>query len=233
MENIMKIQALLAGVALCAFAGAASAQSTATAVTDLNIRSGPGPQHPIVGYIAAADQVSVTGCMEASKWCTVSGASGEGWAYSDYLVADHSGTQVVMTQGYAQVGVPVTVYEDGGADVGGATGVATGAASGAVVGALVGGPIGAAVGGVIGATTGGIGGAAAGGIIDPPSEVRTYVTTNQVQPVYLDGEVVVGAALPPTVQLAPIPEYEYQYVYVNGQPVLVEPASRQIVYVVR
>ena len=119
--------------------------------------------------------------------------------------------------------------EVGGEVVGGAGG----AVAGAVVGGVVGGPVGAAVGGVIGATTGGIGGAAAGAVIDPPSEVRTYVTTNQVQPVYLDGEVVVGAALPPTVQLAPIPEYEYQYVYVNGQPVLVEPASRQIVYVVR
>lgn len=229
----MRIQSLLAGVALCAFAGAASAQSTATAVTDLNIRSGPGPQYPIVGYIGASDQVSVTGCLEASKWCTVSGTSGEGWAYSDYLVADHSGTQVVMTERYAEVGVPVTVYDEGGAGVGGATGVTTGVAGGAVAGALVAGPIGAAVGGVLGATAGGIGGAAAGAVIDPPSEVRTYVTTNQVQPVYLEGEVVVGAALPETVQLAPIPEYEYQYVYVNGQPVLVEPSSRQIVYVVR
>jgi uncharacterized protein YraI len=229
----MRIQAILAGVAICALATAASAQTTATAVTDLNIRSGPGPQHPIVGYIAASGQVSVTGCMEGSKWCTVSGPSGEGWAYSDYLVADYSGTQVVMTERYAEIGVPVTVYDGGGAGVGGATGVTTGVAGGVVAGALVAGPVGAAVGGVLGATAGGIGGAAAGAVIDPPTEVRTYVTTNQVQPVYLDGEVVVGAALPPTVQLAPIPEYQYQYVYLNGQPVLVEPASRQIVYVVR
>ena len=63
--------------------------------------------------------------------------------------------------------------------------------------------------------------------------MRTYVTTNQVEPVYLDGEVVVGAGLPETVELREIPDYEYRYVYVNGQPVLVEPSSRRIVYVVR
>jgi hypothetical protein len=63
--------------------------------------------------------------------------------------------------------------------------------------------------------------------------VRTYVTSNQVDPVYLDGEVVVGASLPETVQLREIPDYEYRYVYVNGQPVLVEPQSRRIVYVMR
>ena len=44
---------------------------------------------------------------------------------------------------------------------------------------------------------------------------------------------MVGASLPETVTLAEVPDYEYRYVYVNGQPVLVEPQSRRIVYVVR
>ena len=70
-------------------------------------------------------------------------------------------------------------------------------------------------------------------MIDPPENVRTYVTSNQIEPVYLDGEVVVGAGLPETVELREIPDYEYRYVYVNGQPVLVEPDTRRIVYVVR
>jgi hypothetical protein len=94
-----------------------------------------------------------------------------------------------------------------------------------VTGALVGGPIGAAVGGVAGG--------ALGAAVNPPPEVRTYVTSNPVEPVYLEGEVVVGARLPETVVLRPVPDYEYRYVYVNRQPVLVEPATRRIVYVYR
>jgi hypothetical protein len=35
------------------------------------------------------------------------------------------------------------------------------------------------------------------------------------------------------VQLRPVPDYNYRYVYVNRQPVLVDPASRRIVYVYR
>jgi uncharacterized protein DUF1236 len=36
------------------------------------------------------------------------------------------------------------------------------------------------------------------------------------------------------VQLRPVPDYStYRYVYVNGQPVLVDPASRRIVYIYR
>ena len=59
------------------------------------------------------------------------------------------------------------------------------------------------------------------------------MTSNQVDPVYLDGEVVVGAGLPETVELREIPDYEYRYVNVNNQPVLVEPGSRKIVYIIR
>ena len=59
------------------------------------------------------------------------------------------------------------------------------------------------------------------------------MTSNPVDPIYLEGEVVVGAGLPETVQLRPVPDYNYRYVYVNRQPVLVDPTSRRIVYVYR
>ncbi len=59
------------------------------------------------------------------------------------------------------------------------------------------------------------------------------MTSNPMEPVYLEGEVVVGAQVPDTVVVQPIPEYEYEYVYINGQPVLIEPASREIVYIFR
>jgi hypothetical protein len=57
--------------------------------------------------------------------------------------------------------------------------------------------------------------------------------SNPVTPVYLNGEVVVGAGLPADVTLTPVPDYQYQYAYVNGQPVLVEPQSRRVTYIYR
>ena len=214
-------------------AGMASAQTAVTAATDLNVRAGPGPQYPVTGVIAVNESATINGCLDGSKWCTVTFAGGEGWAYSDYLVADLSGSMVVVTESRADIGVPVVVYEEGAAGEAGAVGGATGAAGGAIAGALIAGPVGAVVGGVAGGAAGGLTGAAAGAIADPPEPVVTYVTGNQVEPVYLEGEVVVGAGIPEPVVLTPIPEYQYQYVYVNGQPVLVDPATRQIVYVVR
>ncbi len=222
------LSASVAALALAATAGTALAQTTATATTDLNVRAGPGPQYEVIGFIGASQQATVQGCLEASLWCEVSFEGGTGWAYSDYLTADVGGSQVVVTQRPAEVQIPVVQYEatasttttTGGGAVAGAT-------TGAVAGALIAGPVGAVVGGVAGAATGGI----AEEVLTP--DARTYVLENRVDPVYLDGEVVVGAQVPDTVEIREIPNYEYRYVYVNQQPVIVEPDTRRIVYVVR
>lgn len=218
---------LLAAVAIVAATGGSLAQSAVTATTDLNVRAGPGPQHQVIGVLGAGQSTTLTGCLEASKWCSVATANGDGWVYSDYLTSEFGGQQVVLTDRPADSGV-VVVPESKTTD-GATTGAIVGGTGGAIAGAIVGGPIGAAVGGAAGVVAGGTGGT----VIDPPENVRTYVRSNTVEPVYLDGEVVVGAGLPETVELREIPDYEYRYVYVNGQPVLVEPGSRRIVYVLR
>jgi uncharacterized protein YraI len=228
MELIMR-QNLLLGTALgalLALSGAAFAQTAVTATTDLNVRAGPGPQYPVVGVLGASQSTTLNGCMQNSKWCSVAMQAGEGWVYSDYLTGDFGGTTVVLSQRPATSEVTVVEAPKGN---GGAEGALVGGATGAVAGAIIGGPVGAAVGGVAGVAAGGTAGAAA----EPSPEVRTYVTSHQLDPVYLDGEVVVGSGLPETVQLQEIPDYEYRYVYVNGQPVLVDPGTRRIVYIVR
>lgn len=211
-----------AATALLAFSGVALAQTQVMATSDLNIRSGPGPQYEVIGVIENQGSATLNGCLENSKWCTVSHNGVEGWAYSDYLVADASGQRVIIAERPEAVAVPTVTYEEPSG-----AGVVTGATTGAVAGALIAGPLGAAVGGVAGAATGG---ALEASAVD--TEVQ-YVTANPVDPVYLEGEVVVGAGVPETVVVNEIPESEYRYVYINGQAVLVEPETRRIVYVVR
>lgn len=213
----------LSAVAVALTIGApAYAQQTVRAATDLNVRTGPGPQYEVVGVIGADQSAQLEGCLQASKWCQVSFEGGQGWAYSDYLVADYGGRDAILTEHIAEA--PVVKHE-GGTTAGGVAGAATGA----VAGAIVGGPIGAAIGGIAGAATGSI----AGSVVNPPDTVRTYVREHRADPIYLDGEVVVGATLPENVEVRRIPDYEYEYVYVNQVPVLVEPSTRRIVYVLR
>ncbi|WP_134680531.1 DUF1236 domain-containing protein [Paracoccus ravus] len=123
---------------------------------------------------------------------------------------------------------PVVVQQkvEPGQDTSGG-GAAGGATTGMVAGAIAGGPVGAVVGGVVGAVAGDVAEDAM------TAETRTYVLENRVQSVPVQGQVVVGTELPQTVQIQQIPDSEYRYVYVNEQPVIVDPNSRKVVHIVQ
>nr|WIE92429.1 DUF1236 domain-containing protein [Mesorhizobium sp. WSM4875] len=193
----------LAG-ALLAMSGAALADTPVSAVTDLNVRAGPGPQYPVISVLAAGQSATLRGCIEGSKWCTIAEAGGKGWVYSDYVTAEFGGSRVVVTRRPADAGIAVVAPPTD--DI-----YTTDTYTGAIVS----------------------GDDAIEPIARPPAEVGTYVTTHRVEPVYLEGEVVTGAVLPDTVELREIPDYNYRYVYVNNQPALVDPGTRRIVYVMR
>lgn len=113
-------------------------------------------------------------------------------------------------------------------------GAAGGAAAGAVGGAIVGGPVGAAVGAVTGAAAGTI----FGELSAPDRRYAVqYVRDNRRPSVRMKGKVGVGTRLPRSVELY---EFEgrseldgYTYAYVNNRPVMVNPRSRKVIYVIR
>lgn len=107
----------------------------------------------------------------------------------------------------------------------------TGAAGGAVTGAVVGGPVGAVVGGVAGA--------AVGVVLTPQETVqaRRYVVTQRRPSIRVREDVVVGYRLPPRVAVYPVPPQvglrsNYEYAIVNDRRVLVDPGTREVVYIV-
>lgn len=221
----MKTPTLFAAAAFLAsvsFAGLASAQGV-VATTDLNVRAGPGPGYPVITTIPANGEVSVHGCMSGGNWCDVTAGADRGWVYAAYLsgVANPPAVEF-QTRTYWDENYRDRDFYARRDDF---DGPLAGVAGGALAGAIVGGPIGAVVGGIAGG--------AAGAALDPPAEVRTYVDANEVDPVYLDGEVVVGANLPAEVRLYEVPGYEYRYARINGQAVLVDPADARIVYIYR
>lgn len=203
-------------------AGAAFADTAAKAGTDLNLRSGPGVQHEIIGTIKGGDDVAVKGCIESANWCEVSYDGKDGWAYGDYLAAKVGEEFKAIYPNRQELKVTAVEYKDNSATP---TDTAVGAGTGAAMGALIAGPLGAVVGAAIGGTAANV---------TPPDEVKTYVTTNQVEGVLLDGEVVTGAGVPEAVTLYDIPDHaDYKYAVINGQTVLISPETRKIVYIYR
>lgn len=99
-------------------------------------------------------------------------------------------------------------------------GVVVGATGGAVAGAVVGGPIGLVAGAIIGGTVGGM-----------PTSACNYVIQHDVPEARYQGEIVVGQPLP-NVAYYPIPQHDdYQFAYVNGHRVLVDPRTHVVVQV--
>lgn len=201
------------------FAGVASAETEAAAWTDLNVRSGPGPMYSIVGVIPANEKAMVQGCLADASWCEVTYADVKGWAAGNYLTATVENAPVALSTLDKRVVIGTVTYDNTQDSTAG------GLATGAIAGAMIAGPVGAVVGGIVGAAT--------GSALAPDPTVITYVTANPVEPVYLDGEVVVGAGIPETVTLAPVPDTTYSYAYINGVRVLVNTTDRAVVYIVR
>ena len=171
----------------------------------LNVRSGPGFQYPVVAQMDANTRFPVTGCLQDYSWCSVVVGNTSGWASAPYLVTDAGGKPTNLQVSGAQLGIPIVV-----------------APAGAVVVATP--PVGAMVP---------VAPAAVIEPVVPEPGVLSFVTQQVVQPVFVDGEVMVGAVLPAAAPVYPIPASPYVYSYVNGVRVVVEPGARRIVYVVR
>jgi uncharacterized protein YraI len=205
MQSIYKLGAMVALV--LALPGSAAA-ATAVATTDVNIRSGPGPQFSVVGAISQNTRVELAGCLADSNWCQVNDQGTIGWSYGEYLATEVAGDTVVIAVARQEIDIPTVTYEEMGSAV---------ATAREPAGAVISPPR----------------DAEAQFAVEPPSDIDTYVVEHRREPVYLEGEVVVGAGLPETVEVHPIPDYEYHYTYVNEVPVLVQPETRRIVYIYR
>lgn len=197
------------GVALAlAIGGGLLATGPAHAITGfstahLNLRTGPGIQYPVVGVMDRNVPSSITGCLADYSWCAVTVAGLNGWASAEYLVTDQDGRIRHILSHGPELGIPVVAAE-------GVVEVVAPAHVGVVVGAD--GHVEAIV---------------------PEPAVVAYIAATPVKTVHVQGEIVVGAIVPATVQLYAVPGSTYGHVVLNGVPVLVDANTRAVVYIHR
>lgn len=105
---------LFRGLLLAAALGvplAASAQQTAYATNQLNLRAGPGPEYPVVGVLAPGAGVVVQGCVAGYQWCDVdAGGPMRGWVYAQYLSYSQSDGAVPFANAAVNIGIPVLAF---------------------------------------------------------------------------------------------------------------------------
>ncbi len=220
---------MVSSLALAAILPVSALAMDANAATDLNIRSGPANNYTVLGVIPGGEPATLDGCIADGTWCKVSYDGVEGWSYAPYLTVSAEEKAYVVMERPSTVEVTTVTYEDTGETV---KDERAGATAGAVIGSLAAYAAGGPVGGII---AGGIlGGAAGSAAVEPTTETVTYIESNPVDTIYLDGEVAVGAGVPQEVTLYEIPsQSEYRYVNINGQTVVVDPQNNAIVRVIR
>jgi len=65
-----------------------------------------------------------------------------------------------------------------------------------------------------------------------PGEVRTFVMEQNTPSVVYDGDIVVGATLPDTVEVHTVPDIDgFGYTVINERRVIVEPQTHRIIQV--
>lgn len=229
METNFAKFAMVSSLTLAAVLPVAATAMDASAATDLNIRSGPASNYTVLGVIPGGETAMLDGCIDDGSWCRVSYDGVDGWAYAPYLTVTAEEEAYVLPERPSSVQVGTVTYEDTGETL---RDQRAGASAGVVIGSLVAYAAGGPVGGII---AGGIlGGAVGSASVEPTTETVTYIQSNPVDTVFLDGEVAVGAGVPQEVTLYEIPtQSEFRYVNINGQTVLVNPENNTIVRVFR
>lgn len=197
-------KALLTTAAILGLATPAFATTAASVTTDLNVRAEPNSSAAVVATIPANADITVEQCLEGRNWCFVNYDGQRGYSFADYIVADLNGESVRVRQNVGPLGVALGT-------VGAAVDTVTDTAASVIRGT----------------------GDAIASAIDPRADAVRFARDNPYESARLRGEVVVGAGLPSSVRTENIPDYEYDYAYVNGEAVLVDPSTRRVVYIVR
>ncbi len=203
--------------------------TTAKAGTELTVRAEPTPFGAINGVLEKDQDVTIDGCLADVSWCKISAGDTMGWASGQYLYVEDNANAVPLIDmaGNEEVITVIEQTEETTTKTDQNLAAAATGTIGALTAVALGGPVGAIVASGIAGTA--VGAAA----VEPSEETITFVTSNPVETVYLDGEVVVGAVIPSEVTTYELPQPEYRYLNVNGLPVLVSADNGAIVRIIR
>ncbi|MBQ2262528.1 MAG: DUF1236 domain-containing protein [Loktanella sp.] len=206
------------------------AQSTeARAGAEIAARVTPSEFAPAVGILELNQTVVIEGCLEDITWCQISFDGQTAWASGEYLYVEEDATPVALINRPGSLSLTtVTVPDDDATQTDQNAAAAVGATVGSMIAFVAGGPVGGIIAG------GMLGTAVAVSTVEPSEETITFVSSNPVETVYLNGEVVVGAGVPAEVVMYDVPtQPEFRYLNVNNQTVLVDAETGAIVRVIR
>jgi uncharacterized protein YraI len=96
-------------IALAALAMSGGVAAAAVTTSPLNLRSGPGPEHPVIAVMPDKASVEILGC--SGSWCRVNYDGRVGYASGSYLVDGARAAPIDRAYGYGAYGAEPYGYD--------------------------------------------------------------------------------------------------------------------------
>ena len=92
-----------AAFAALAMSGTAALAHPGMTTGTVNMRIGPGTQHPIIVAVPVSQPITIVGCLSGSAWCDVVWAGHRGWVSASYIYYTAPGYSVPIATVYHRV----------------------------------------------------------------------------------------------------------------------------------
>jgi uncharacterized protein YraI len=112
--SVRKFALLVAGAAAVGLTAPGFAQEFVQTTSDLNLRGGPGTDHPVVTTMPAGAEVEILQCPEPGTWCELSFAGNVGWASANFLTVDPAPTGAIEERRVTEPRDPAPAPATGG-----------------------------------------------------------------------------------------------------------------------
>ncbi len=83
------------------------------AVTDVNLRAGPGTDYPSITVVPQWTGLQVQGCVDGYSWCDVQVGADRGWVYAQYLEFLQDNEPVYIEDNGPRLGIPIVTFSVG------------------------------------------------------------------------------------------------------------------------
>lgn len=106
MKRFLWLAAAILGLSAPAVAGAADGYVTG----NVNLRTGPDTDYPVITMLRAGTPVSIQGCIDGWTWCDVAALGDRGWVAGNFLQYEYQNQRVLVPAYGARIGIPVITF---------------------------------------------------------------------------------------------------------------------------
>jgi uncharacterized protein YraI len=110
-HSMSRLKTIGLSVVLAIAGGSAAHAARGYSTADVNMRTGPDTEFPVVVVIPEGTLVDVRGCLEDESWCDVIWGPNRGWVFSEYLGFADRGEYVPLPDfGLGALRIPVVTF---------------------------------------------------------------------------------------------------------------------------